>query len=396
MPRLLMATTVGVTFGFLMPFVRHFRRLGWKVDAATGTLHDLPDPEEPDEVFRVPWSRRPVDVSNLRAAEVVRGIVQRGRYDLVHVHTPVASFVTRFALRHRGPDRPRVIYTAHGLPFDPGAGGVGKVVLEALERRAARWTDHLVVINREDAEAVAAWKVLPPERIWWMPGIGVDLRRFGREAVSSAEERALRAELGIEGRPCLLAIAEFTPRKRHADLLQAFGRLAGMPSGRDAVLVLAGTGPLESPMRELVRSLGLVDRVRFLGSRRDVPGLLAVATALVLASHREGLPRCVLEAMAMGTPVIATRARGTAELLADGSGFSFEIGDVRELAALMERVLSDPAAAALAARRAGERVKGYREEVLLRLHASLYEQALSDEPAAPRPGTSGAPVRRSA
>lgn len=378
MPSVLMVTTVGVTLAFLVPFARHFRRLGWTVDALTGSLDDFDGAQEFDRVFQVPWSRNPLDPRNLAvASRRVRRIVAQGRYELVHVHTPVASFATRFALRDRKPSGPRIVYTAHGFAFHPAGKRWMNVALGGLERLAARWTDYAVVMNHEDAAAVARWNVLPPDRVWWMPGIGVDLNRYGPEAVPAPEVRALRAELGVEDAPWFLMIAEFTARKRHADLLHAFARLATNPAVPSATLVLAGTGPLEGPTRELARTLGIAPRVRFLGLRRDVPRLLAAATALVLPSQQEGLPRCVLEAMAMGLPAIGSRIRGTAELLEGGAGFLYELGDVPALSALLARVLLEPGAAAEAARRARERVEAYSEEKVVRLHEQLYAKALA-------------------
>ncbi|HYG69005.1 MAG TPA: glycosyltransferase [Anaeromyxobacteraceae bacterium] len=401
MPKLLMVTTIGGTFSFLVPFARHFRGLGWTVDALTGPIGDDPELKAFDRVFQVPWSRNPLDPRNLAVAtRRVRRVVDDGRYELVHVHTPVASFATRFALRGRGPAGPKVVYTAHGFAFHPAGKRWPNLAFETLERLAARWTDSLVVMNREDAEAASRWGVLPGERIWWMPGIGVDLRGYGPGAVSAEAVRAVRAELGVGDAPWFLAIAEFIPRKRHADLLRAFGRLAARPELPPASLVLGGIGPLEPRMRALAETLGIASRVRFVGRRRDVPALLAAATALVLPSQQEGLPRCVLEAMAMGLPVIGSRIRGTTELLECGAGFLYELGDVAALAGLLERVLLDPAAASAAARRARERIAAYAEEKVVALHEALYAQALASATApapAPAPGAEpGRPALRSA
>lgn len=78
----------------------------------------------------------------------------------------------------------------------------------------------------------------------------------------------------------------------------------------------------------------------------------------------------------MGLPVIGTRIRGTAELLAGGAGFLFEVGDLATLSTLMEQMLVDPASAADVARRAKARVHAYREEEVVRLHEELYNAVL--------------------
>jgi hypothetical protein len=162
MHRLLMVTTVPATFDFLAPFAAHFRRAGWTVDALSGAGDGFRERDRFDHAFAVEWSRNPLDPRNLgRAPARVREVVARGRYDLVHVHTPVAAFVTRFALRRRTGRAPRVVYTAHGFRFHPGGRPWSNAAFLSLELLAARWTDYLVVMNAEDAAAARRWRLVP-------------------------------------------------------------------------------------------------------------------------------------------------------------------------------------------------------------------------------------------
>ena len=121
MNKLLLVTTVpGTLRSFLLPFAAHFRRLGWQVDAmACGASASIECQQGFDRVWDVEWSRNPLDPRNLLAAPgVIREIVTRERYDLVHVHTPVAAFVTRYALKDlRRQTDTKIIYTAHGFHF---------------------------------------------------------------------------------------------------------------------------------------------------------------------------------------------------------------------------------------------------------------------------------------
>ncbi len=385
MPRLLIVTTVPTSFPFFLPYADHFRRAGWRVDALTGTLDGFAWHDRFDAVHAVPWSRDPRALHRVvRAAGRVREVVRAGAYDLVHVHTPVASFVTRFALRNR--DRaagPRVVYTAHGFHFHPGGAPWKNLVFAGLEKLAARWTDFLVVMNREDEAAARRLRFLPDDRIVWMPGIGVDLTRYAPESVASGAVSALREELGLGADPVLLMVAEFTPRKRHGDALRALAAIASDRSLPRAHLLLAGVGPLRPEIERLAHALGLSRRVHFLGMRPDVPALMKASQALLLPSAQEGLPRAVLEAMAMGLPVVATRIRGTTELLEGGCGTLFEVGDVAALAGGIRAVLRDPAAAAEAASHARARAARYDEAQVVELHERLYARALGEM--APRP-----------
>ncbi len=384
MPKLLVVATVPMSFPFFLPFADHFRRAGWTVGALTGTLDGFDWRDRFDRVHTAEWTRRPRSaLSVLRAAARVREAVARGGYDIVHVHTSVASFVTRFALRDRDRARgPIVVFTAHGFPFHPGGAAWTNVAFLAAEKLAARWTDWLVVINGEDEAAARKWRFLPPERIRRMPGIGVNLGRYSPESVGPGEVRDLREGLGIGDAPLVLMVGEFIARKRHEDLLRAFAALSVEPALAGTHLVLAGRGPLLDRTVRLAASLGLAGRTHFLGLRTDVPVLMRAASALVLPSSHEGLPRCVLEAMSMGLPVVASRIRGTTELLEGGCGTLFEVGDTTALAAGLRHLLLDRSAALEDARRARERCARHDERVVIDMHEALYSDALAARTAA--------------
>jgi glycosyltransferase involved in cell wall biosynthesis len=182
----------------------------------------------------------------------------------------------------------------------------------------------------------------------------------------------LRDELGL--RPehnVFLQVADFIPRKRHRDLLHAF---VGLPS--PARLLLAGDGPELEAMAKLANDLGIAERVLFLGIRADIPVLIKVADALILVSDQEGLPRCVLEAMAMARPVIGTRIRGTTDLIEEGGGILVPVGDPDAIAVAMRSIMDRPADARKMGMRGRQLVSQYDQARILTLHDHLYEQVL--------------------
>ena len=273
MPRLLLTATIAATLrGFLLPIAGHFRGRGWRVDGMARRV--TADPECVagfDRVFDIEWSRNPLRLGNfLGTPRRIRELVEREGYDIVHVHTPVAAFVTRFALRKmRLRGKPSVVYTAHGFHFHSGAPKLRGAAFRRLEQLAGRWTDRLVVINREDEAAARHFRIA--EHVRYMPGIGVDTSLYAPERVDPAELRQLARELRLEPDSVLfLMIAEFNPGKRHHDALAA---LAKCGDSR-VVLALAGAGREMDAMRRLAEALGVADRVRFLGQRRDIPALV--------------------------------------------------------------------------------------------------------------------------
>jgi glycosyltransferase involved in cell wall biosynthesis len=377
MARLLYVTTVSATLRFLSPLAMHFRKRGWHVDAmARGAGWSEEFSAAFDCVWEVGWSRNPMDPRNLfSVTKQVCAVVSSGGYDIVHVHTPVAAFVTRYALRRpRSVIKPQMIYTAHGFHFHPQGARLQNSLFQTLEKLGGRWTDYLVVINRTDEEAAKNCHIVPPEKIWYIPGIGVDLRRLAPDGVNTDDVEKVRQEMALcPGQPLLVMLAEFIPRKRHSDVLRAFARV----TRPNAHLALAGAGKCESATRRLATSLGLEKRVHFLGFRRDVPALVRASVATVLPSTHEGLSCSVMESLCLQTPVIGTDIRGIRELVGSDAGILVMLGDIDGLARAMEQVLDHPEEAKAMGRCGRERMREFDLTHVLECHERLYAHALS-------------------
>lgn len=381
--RLLYATSVPDTLrAFLLPYAAHYRARGWRVDAAAAGASACDVCAEAfDAVHDLPWTRRPSDRENLRdAPRALRELVRRERYDLVHAHDPIAGFVTRYALRGmRARGEVGVVATAHGFHFFVGNAWHRNLVYGTVEWLASRWSDAQVVINREDEAAVARWRFPGRDRTAYMPGIGVDTSVYDPAAVSDADVDRVRSELGLTpGQPLLLMVAELNPGKRHRDAVAALAA-AERP---DVVLACAGVGPLGPEIEALSSALGVAERVRLLGYRRDVPALLRASLALVLPSEREGLPRCIMEASCLERPVIATRIRGVTELVSSDTGVLVEVGDVTGLAAAIRRLVDDPAEAAALGAAGPAAMRPFDLRHVLALHDDLYDRVLAAKAAA--------------
>jgi glycosyltransferase involved in cell wall biosynthesis len=377
-----MVTTVSDTLrSFLLPFAEHFRARGFRVDAMAREVSGCPVcVHRFDRVWDVDWSRNPFCPRNFLASpEQVRKIVTSQGYDLVHVHTPVAAFVTRFALRQlRAAGRTRVIYTAHGFHFYRGGPRLRGAAFRTLEKVAGNWTDYLVVINREDEQTAERYRLVAPGRVRFMPGIGVDTDLYRPEAVPETEVARVRADLSLKPQDRLfLMAAEFNPGKRHRDALRAFARL-GRP---EAILALAGVGHGFEEMQRVAAELGVAQRVRFLGFREDIPALLRASVCLLLPSEREGLPRSVLESLSLAVPVIGTRIRGMTELLDTGCGLLVPVGDVDRLAEAMAHILDHPDRARSMGARGRRLVADYDLRKVIQLHEDLYDEALRPQAA---------------
>ncbi len=376
--RILQVATVASTLrAFLLPFAIHFRQLGWEVDAmAKGASQCSKCCSTFGHVFDIKWSRSPFNPHNfINSASLVRKVVNSNGYDIVHCHTPVAAFLTRFAFRGmRTYGRPKIIYTAHGFHFHNGSSVLRNMVFLTLEKLAGRWTDRLIVINHEDEKAAQINKIVSSGRITYSPGIGVDTIKYSPGAVAPLAVEALRHDLGLNSDDSLfLMIAEFIPRKRHQDLIRALAQL----KNTKVHVAFAGTGPLMEKLRGLSRKLKLEQRVHFLGQREDIPVLIQASVATILPSTHEGLPRSVLESMAMGVPVIGSDIRGVEELLAGGCGILVPVGNIYGIADAIDRLLYDPASTKEMGRLGRDLALTYDIRKVLHLHESIYSNTIT-------------------
>lgn len=168
---------------------------------------------------------------------------------------------------------------------------------------------------------------------------GVDTTRFCPEASSEG----IRESYGIPSdAKLLLFIGNLIPRKRVGDLIRAMpGVLSRFPN---TFLFVAGDGPLREELRELGESLGVADRVLSPGAlpNNDLPGLLSASDVFALPSEEEGMGMVLLEAMAAGKPVVASRNSGILSVVDDGeNGLLFETGNVEALTLAVTNVLSN-------------------------------------------------------
>lgn len=193
------------------------------------------------------------------------------------------------------------------------------------------------------------------------------------------EMAALRARLGLkDDEKVLLAVGRLSREKGHADLVRALARLRERQPETDFKLVILGEGPERTAVEEGARRLGLIERIVFAGHASDVRPFYALADALALPSHSEGSPNVLLEAMAAGVPVAATRVGGVPEIAADEeTALLVPAHDAGALAVALGRLLSDPQHARTLAERARVHVlKHFSPKAYARALVEIYRELL--------------------
>jgi glycosyltransferase involved in cell wall biosynthesis len=167
-----------------------------------------------------------------------------------------------------------------------------------------------------------------------------------------------------------------TRQKAPLDLIAAFAELHGQHAG--AELVLVGEGPLRGVVEEAIARAGLAARVHLLGLRRDIADILRAFDVFALASHWEGLPRVVPQAMAAGLPVVATHTGGIDDAVRDGeTGWLVAPGDTRALAARLLDLARSPEQAREMGGRASERVEEFSARRMVDQLAELYAECVA-------------------
>lgn len=368
---LFVATVYSHLAAFHAPFMSLLQEEGYEVHAAAAPDHRKCDVQALGvRCWDICFARSPFDLQNLRAYKELKVVMQSHHYSLVHVHTPVAAFLARYLARvtSQGP----VLYTAHGFHFYEGAPLWNWLVYYTAERIAAGWTDGLIVINTEDLETAQRMGFTYNKDLFYVPGVGVDLTLFSREP----PRRSIRSELGLGLQDIVVTcVAEMNPNKNHRFLLQAWKHVSS--ECPICHLVLVGTGSLMPVLRSMVEREN-ISRVHFLGYRSDVPNILFDTDVVVLTSRREGLPRCIMEAMGAGKPVVATDVRGSRDLVEHGrTGFLVKLGDLSGLVAALGGLVNDVQLRTAMGTAAREKVRHYSLDTVLSHMRSIYERYLS-------------------
>lgn len=326
------ASTYSHIRNFHRPYLNWFRGEGWEVHvAAGGAASGVP---EADECLSLPFAKRMTAPSNFRCARLLGHRMEEEGYDLVVTHTALAAFFTRLPLLRRR-ERPRVVNMVHGYLFDEGTPFVKRNILLNAERLTAPCTDLLLTMNQSDQEIARRYRL--GGRLANIPGVGVAYGRI--DDVPPEAGAALRREWKIPPEAFLLIYpAEFSKRKNQALLLRG---LAALP--KQVWLLLPGEGACLEECRALARELGVADRVRFPGQVSNIPAWLRAADCAVSASHSEGLPFNIMEAMRAGLPIVATDVKGHSDLLEGGAGLLYPDGDGAAFVTAVNRLLADGA-----------------------------------------------------
>jgi glycosyltransferase involved in cell wall biosynthesis len=314
------------------------------IAAAHGPLADEVDVQiYPVTLIERRLRRIPIAIRQLRHA------LRAERPQVVHVHNPAMALASGLATL-RGRRSPGLV-SMHGVPESDYPAAARTLRIAGLP---------VVPCGSAVADALRSRGLVLLETV---PN-GVPA------APQPADPASLRADWGLdESTPLVLSVGRLVPQKNHALAITA---LAGMP---DVALAIVGDGPLRKDLRAQAVAAGVADRVLFAGARSDAWALMGAADAVVLASQWEGLPLTVLEALAIGTPVVATAVRGLSNLLEDGAtALLVPPEDADALAAAVRQILASPALAERLASAGRALAAQFDDQTMTASYLQLYER----------------------
>ncbi|MBM3484375.1 MAG: glycosyltransferase family 4 protein [Alphaproteobacteria bacterium] len=321
-------------YHFLLPLMEAERAAGHEVIGACAHGPWLKEVEARGfRTMALPFER---SFNLIRHRAAYRALVERlhtEKFDLVHVHTPIAALIGRLAARRARV--PRIVYTAHGFYFHEHMAAPKRLAFLGLEWLGGRATDVLFTQAEEDAATARRFGLCKGGVIEAI-GNGVDAARFRPAADDGAARRKLRESIGTpEHTIVVLMIGRLVAEKGYPELFEAM-------HGLNAELWVAGER-LPSDHARAIAPPSDLSNVKLLGHRRDVPELLRAADVFVLPSHREGMPRSIIEAMMTGIPVVATDIRGSREeVVHEETGLLVPVRDARALHAALGRLIEAP------------------------------------------------------
>jgi glycosyltransferase involved in cell wall biosynthesis len=293
--------------------------------------------------------RRPIaPLGDLSAVTQLYRLFRRYRPRIVHTHMAKAGTVGRLAavLYNRTVPagvRTRIVHTYHGHVLEGYFGAASNALFVAIERALAHATDRIIAISPAIRdELLLQHRIGRPEQYRVVP-LGFDLG-----ALSAIDDRArqrAREALGIAaGTHVVSTVGRLTAIKQHHLFLET-ARLVANRDGA-AIFLVVGDGELRSELEQTARDLGIADRTRFLGWRRDLDAIYGATDVFLLTSRNEGTPVALIESLAAGVPGVATDVGGVGDVLATTGGDPFGVvakyDDAAGLARAVDTLLADP------------------------------------------------------
>ncbi|MGB5822466.1 MAG: glycosyltransferase [Proteocatella sp.] len=328
------ASTYSHINNFHLPYIKFLKGRGDIVHVmAGGKPQDIP---YADRVIEIPFEKKITSPKNFMLAIKMAKILRKEKYDIISTHTSLAAFFTRLAVMF-SMQKTFVINTVHGYLFDEKTNTLKKSIMLMAEIITRGVTDVIVTMNRQDNEIARKYK-LYKKAVYNINGMGVDYSNIPDREMQEKYRKEIRAKYNIRKNDFVMSYAaEFSDRKNQKMLIDAMQNLS-----EDAVLILMGDGANYQKCKELSKEIGVENRVMFTGFTKEVYKYYSASDCSVSASRIEGLPFNIMEALAIGLPVITSNVKGHEDLISNGyNGYLYDYDDVSGFCDFINKIKDD-------------------------------------------------------
>ena len=313
--KILQVCAVGFTIKYLLRSqIDYFSNSGLLVEIACSPGKEVKELKQQGYIIHSLKIERRISVfSNLNSIYQLVKLIRKNQYDLIHVHTPIASVLARIAAKIAG--EKRVVYTAHGFYFHENMPRKQYRFYYRVEKLSGLLTNLILTQSREDLVTAEKTGLCSPQKLYYL-GNGVNIERFCRSNLNSECQQQRKRDFKLPDVPIIATTGRITAEKGYLELVKALVKLRSQLNVH--LLVIGGQlsserDAFQSQLNSFIQEHNLEDCVTFTGLCSDIPELLGLVDVFTLPSYREGLPRSILEAMAMELPFVATDIRGCRE-----------------------------------------------------------------------------------
>jgi glycosyltransferase involved in cell wall biosynthesis len=385
LPKILEVCAIDITVKkLLLPLLNKLEKEGYLVEIACSRGEEAKTLERKGYVFRfVNIDRKINPVSNIKSIIKLYRIMKRGKYDIVHMHTPVASVLGRIAAKLAGV--PIIIYTAHGFYFHESMSCLKYNIILNIEKYLAKhYTDFIFTQSEEDRRTALENNFTDKSKILTI-GNGADVwGEFNPINIEKDKINKLYKEFNLNKNDKIVTfIGRLVKEKGIMDLLEVFNNV-NFNDGKKVKLIMVGDiaqNERDKDTKKKLKKYRNNSNVIFTGYRNDINSILYLTDVFCLPSYREGMPRSIIEAMAMECAVVATDIRGSREEVIDGkSGFLVPVNSINILSDKIKKLIEDDKLLQemkIAGRRRAEEL--YNEKTVVKKQLEIFDKLLSSK-----------------
>jgi len=329
---LILCTTDSMIYNFLISHIKELKNNNYEIECAcskTGFYFNDIKKECKIKMHELNFTRTPLSIRNLIAYKNLSRIVKNNKYDIIFCHEPVGGVMGRL-VGHK--NKCKIIYMAHGFHFFKGAPLKNNILYYNIEKYFSKYTDILITINNEDymnsTEKFKAKKNIK------LNGIGIDTTKF-----VTKKNDYLRKKYNLKKNDILLlSVGELIDRKNHIVVIKAIEKM----KNKNLHYFIAGDGKNTQKLQQYIKEHHLENNIHLLGYCKNINELCNSVDIFVFPSLQEGLSVALMEAMACGNLIIASKIRGNVDLIdEEKGGFLVEANNISDYITSINKAITE-------------------------------------------------------